>query len=83
MSKRNVRATPRELRAAAEAELTPLGERRKALVAELEDLERELRPAIVAAVNVELPLRRIAELTGIGANTARRWHQAWTAEHGE
>jgi len=74
---KNMRATPKELRAAAEAELAPIGERRRALLAELADLERELRPAVVAAVEVELPLRRIGELAGIAPNTARRWH----AEH--
>ncbi|WP_367575302.1 hypothetical protein [Streptomyces griseoaurantiacus] len=76
MPKPKMRATPKELRAAAEAELTPLGEQRRELLAKLAEVERELRPAVVAAVNVELPLRRVAELTGISPNTARRWAAA-------
>jgi hypothetical protein len=75
MTQRKMRATPAELRAAAEAELTPIGERYRRLLAELEDVKRELRPAVVAAVNVELPLRRIKELTGVTPNTASKWHR--------
>jgi hypothetical protein len=75
MTKRPMRATPAELRAAAEAELTPIGERYRRLLAELEDVKRELRPAVVAAVNVELPLRRIKELTTITPPTASKWHR--------
>ena len=75
-NRRPLRATPAELRAAAEAELAPIGEKRRRLLAQLADIERELHPAVVAAVDVELPLRRIAALTGLSPNTARKWHAA-------
>lgn len=75
MTNRKMRATPAELRAAAEAELTPIGAEYQRLLAELEDVKGELRPAVIAAVDVELPLRRIQELTGVSPNTATKWHK--------
>ncbi|GAA3042528.1 hypothetical protein GCM10010519_76860 [Streptomyces lactacystinicus] len=65
--------TPLQLRADAEESLRDPGERRIRLLAELRELEAELRPLIQAAREVELPLRRIEELTGVTPNTIRSW----------
>lgn len=67
--------TPAQLRAEAEQTLTPLGRKRLRLLAQLEDLDAELRPLVLRAVDVELPLRRINELTGIAPNTVRAWRR--------
>lgn len=65
--------TPAELRADAEVALKPLGQRRIKLLAQLEEVDRELRPLITTAVRMEVPYRRINELTAIAPNTARAW----------
>ncbi|MEU3438516.1 hypothetical protein [Streptomyces sp. NPDC006863] len=65
--------TPAQLRANAEAALKPLGQRRIKLLAQLEELELELRPLIATAVAMEVPYRRITELTAVASNTARKW----------
>lgn len=65
--------TPAELRAEAEAALTPLGQKRIKLLAELEEIDRELRPLIAEAVRMEVPYRRINEISGVAPNTARAW----------
>lgn len=63
--------SPAELRRQAEARLIPRGARRKQLVAELEELDEELRRDVLAARRVEVSLRRIHALTGISPNTIR------------
>lgn len=63
--------TPAELREQAEERLIPRGERRKQLVAQLEELDEELRPDVLAARRAEVSLRRIHALTGISPNTIR------------
>ncbi|WP_340564516.1 hypothetical protein [Streptomyces sp. GSL17-111] len=68
--------TPAELRAQAEAELKPIGQKRIKLLAQLEALDAELRPVLVEAVRMEVPLRRIYELTGVSPNTSRAWRRA-------
>lgn len=68
--------TPAQLRAEAEADLTPIGRKRLRLLAQLEELDAELRPALVDAVRMEVPLRRIYELTGVSPNTSRAWRKA-------
>jgi len=68
--------TPASLRASAEAKLAPLGERRRRLADELAALDVELRPVLQEAVAVEVPLRRISELTGLAYNTVRAWGRA-------
>ncbi|MFJ2923358.1 hypothetical protein [Streptomyces sp. NPDC087307] len=68
--------TPAQLRADAEAALTPLGRKRLRLLAQLEGLDVELRPVLVEAVRMEVPLRRIYELTGVSPNTSRAWRKA-------
>jgi len=68
--------TPAELRAEAEQALKPLGQRRIKLLAELEAVDAELRPVIANAVAMEVPFRRINELTAVAPNTARAWHRA-------
>lgn len=74
--------TPAELRAAAERALTPLGRRRLRLLASLARLDAELRPLIVRARDVELPQRRIEELTGVSRNTVRVWTRRAGRERG-
>lgn len=68
--------TPAQMRAKAEADLKPLGQQRVRLLAKLEALDAELRPVLVEAVRMEVPLRRIYELTGVSPNTARAWRKA-------
>ncbi|KAB7643569.1 hypothetical protein [Polymorphobacter fuscus] len=65
--------SPAELRAEAEAAIKPLGQQRIELLARLEEIERDLRPLIKEAVRMEVPYRRITELTGVAPNTARAW----------
>jgi len=68
--------TPAELRAQAEAALKPLGQKRIKLLAQLEEVERELRPLVANAVRMEVPYRRINELTAVAPNTARAWSKS-------
>jgi hypothetical protein len=68
--------SPAELRAEAEAAIKPKGQRRIKLLAELEEIDRELRPLIAEAVRMEVPYRRINELTAVAPNTARAWAKA-------
>jgi hypothetical protein len=65
--------TPAQLRATAEAALKPLGTKRIKLLAQAKELETELRPLVVQAVAMEVPYRKITELTGVASNTARLW----------
>lgn len=68
--------SPAELRAEAEAALQPLGQKRIKLLAQLEEVDRELRPLIAEAVRMEVPYRRINELSAVSPNTARAWSKA-------
>lgn len=68
--------TPAQLRAEAEAALTPLGQQRIRLLAKLEEVEKQLRPLVAAAVAMEVPYRRINELTAVAPNTARAWSKS-------
>ena len=68
--------TPAQLRAEAEAAIKPQGQKRIKLLAELEAIDRELRPLIAEAVRMEVPYRRINELTAVAPNTARAWAKA-------
>lgn len=65
--------TPAELRAEAEAAIKPLGQKRIKLLAQLEEVEKELRPLVAEAVRMEVPYRRITDLTAVAPNTARAW----------
>lgn len=65
--------TPAQLRATAEAALKPLGSKRIKIKNQLDEVEAELRPLVVQAVAMEVPYRRITELTGVASNTARAW----------
>lgn len=65
--------TPAQLRAEAEKAITPLGQRRIKVLAQLDAIDAELRPLIARAVEVEVPFRRINELTAVAPNTARAW----------
>lgn len=65
--------TPAQLRADAEAALTRPGKRRIRLLAELEEVDEELKPLIRTAREMELPIRRITELTAVAPNTVRSW----------
>ncbi|WP_423361561.1 hypothetical protein OH810_32040 [Streptomyces albidoflavus] len=64
--------TPAEMRAAAEAALTPLGRERIRLLARLDEIDKELRPLVGTALRVEVPERRIGELTALARGTVRR-----------
>ncbi|MER5617561.1 hypothetical protein [Streptomyces sp. NPDC002215] len=65
--------TPAQLRADAEAALTAPGQKRIKLLAQLDEADAELKPLIRAARKMELPIRRITELTGVAPNTVRAW----------
>lgn len=65
--------TPAMMRAAAEDKLRPLGQRRIRLLTQLEEIDRDLRPLVTAARAVEVPIRRITELTAVAPNTVRAW----------
>jgi hypothetical protein len=65
--------TPAELRADAEAALREPGQRRMELLAQLEELDAELRPLIREARRMEVPIRRITDLTAVAPNTVRSW----------
>jgi hypothetical protein len=65
--------TPAQLRADAEATLRGPGQKRIKLLAQLDEIDAELRPLIAAAREVELPIRRITELTAVAPNTIRAW----------
>ncbi|MFE0873250.1 hypothetical protein ACIP29_37600 [Streptomyces coelicoflavus] len=65
--------SPAELRADAEAALRVPGQRRIKLLAELEAVEAELRPLVREARRMEVPIRRVTELTAVAPNTVRAW----------
>ncbi|MFJ8628882.1 hypothetical protein ACIRD3_39375 [Kitasatospora sp. NPDC093550] len=65
--------TPSQLRADAEAKLAGPGARRIQLQSDIDDLDEELLPLVVEARAMEVPFRRITELTGIASNTVRAW----------
>lgn len=71
--------TPAQLRAEAEAAITPLGQKRIKLLAQLEELDAELRPLVLSARRAEVSLRRINALTGLAANTVRAWEKSNSA----
>ncbi|MGW9262514.1 hypothetical protein ACWGRA_31275, partial [Streptomyces albidoflavus] len=58
----------------------PLGAKRIRLLAQLEQLDAEIRPVIVEAVRMEVPYRRIRDLTGVSPNTSAAWRKAAEAE---
>lgn len=49
------------------------GQQRIKLLAQLDKIDAELRPLIRSAREVELPIRRITELTAVATNTVRAW----------
>lgn len=65
--------TPAQLRADAEAALRGPGQRRIDLLTQLEEVDAGLRPLIRAAREMEVPIRRITELTAVAPNTVRAW----------
>ncbi|MFG2738450.1 hypothetical protein ACGFX7_26960 [Streptomyces harbinensis] len=65
--------TPAQMRAQAEAALKPLGSKRIKLLAQIEEIDAQLKPLVRSARDVEVPFRRIAEITGVAPNTARAW----------
>jgi hypothetical protein len=65
--------TPAQLRAQAEAALTPVAQRRVRLLAELEECEAELLPLVQNAVRAEVSYRRIRSLSGLSATTIGKW----------
>lgn len=69
------RMTPAQLRADAEAAITPLGRKRIRLLAQLDELDAELRPLVRVAREAEVPIRRITALTAVAPNTVRKWEK--------
>lgn len=65
--------TPRMLRERAEEALRPVAQRRVELLAELEQVEQELRPLVRRAVAAEVSYRRITALSGLSPTTIRAW----------
>ncbi|MFJ2884301.1 hypothetical protein [Streptomyces sp. NPDC087272] len=64
--------TPAQMRAAAESALRPLGEERIRLLAQLEEVDKALRPLVAAALRVEVSERRIGQLTALARGTIRK-----------
>ncbi len=69
------RMTLAEMRAEAEEDLRPLGRKRIELMACLNEIDKELRPKVLAASEVEISARRIGELTGLARNTVTAWRR--------
>lgn len=65
--------TPAQLRAAAEDALRPLGQERIRLLARLEEIDAQLRPLVVRALEAEVSERRIGQLTALARGTVRSW----------
>ncbi len=65
--------TPADLRRRAEETLAAPGKRRIRLRRQLDEVEAELRPLVVAAHRNEVGYRRITELTGLSPATIRAW----------
>lgn len=66
-------STPEDARAKAVRQLVSPGEERIRFATELEQLDAKIRPLVLAAVQADVPYRRIAELTGISRATVARW----------
>ncbi|MFB7663974.1 helix-turn-helix domain-containing protein [Kitasatospora sp. NPDC056138] len=66
-------AMPEDRQAKAVRQLVGPGQRRRTLVTQLEQVERELRPVVLEAVAAGVTYRRIAELSGISRATVARW----------
>jgi hypothetical protein len=74
--------TPGELRNEAAEALREPGQRRIELLAALEALDAELRPLVREARRMEVPIRRITELTAVAPNTVRAWAKPEGSEAG-
>lgn len=74
--------TPGQLRAEAEEALKPLGQKRIKMLADLEALDAELLPLIREARRMEVPIRRITDLTAVSPNTVRAWAKRDAPEAG-
>jgi hypothetical protein len=62
-----------DIRADVVEKMTPLGQRRIALLAELGAVEQELKPLVAEALDLRITYREIYETTGVTANTVRDW----------
>jgi hypothetical protein len=67
--------TPEQRKAEAVVRLIEPGRRRLNLLAELDRLDVEIRPLVLAAIAAKVPYRRITELTGVSPVTLTRWKQ--------
>jgi DNA invertase Pin-like site-specific DNA recombinase len=72
--------TPAQLREEAAQRLIEPGRRRRELVAQLADVDAEIRPLVMDAIAAEVSHRRIQELTGISRATLTRWTRAATSD---
>ena len=53
--------------------LAKLGRRRERLVAQLDEVDKEILPEVVAAKAAKVPEERIAALAGVTRQTVRNW----------
>ncbi|MFH9894400.1 hypothetical protein ACH4OQ_38435 [Streptomyces luteogriseus] len=74
--------TPGQLRDDAAEALREPGRRRIELLAALEAVDAELRPLVREARRMEVPIRRITELTAVAPNTVRAWAKPDAPEAG-
>jgi hypothetical protein len=63
-------------RADALSALVEPGRRRRAAVAVVQSADEELRPLVVTAVRLNVPYRRIRELTGLSLDAIGAWAHA-------
>jgi len=72
--------TPEQIREAAESKIKPLGAERLKLLKRLDTIDRELRPLVASARRAEVSFRRVTELTGLSANTVKKWVDTGTVQ---
>ncbi|MFG2183405.1 hypothetical protein ACGFLS_32440 [Streptomyces abikoensis] len=49
------------------------GARRVRLKLDLREVDKQLKPLVARAVQADVPVRRIAEITGLSTNTVMLW----------
>jgi hypothetical protein len=68
--------TAKQLREQSIRELTEPGQRRRALMDQLAEVDQEIRPLVIRAVDNGVPQRTITQLTGVAGATIRSWYRA-------
>ncbi|WP_161983197.1 hypothetical protein [Candidatus Frankia alpina] len=64
------------MRAEVEQVIRPIGRERRELLSRLNEIDKELRPLVLAALEVEISVARLGGLTGLARNTISAWKQA-------